>query len=545
MKTKRIDVKTILRTLMPIVLIAAVVLPASGQAGQQQGSKTIPLSQVERKNRAPVSKDVLKVTLPKPTETTLPNGLTVLILEDHRLPTVNAQVQIPGSGAIFEPADRPGLAVITAQMLTLGTTSRTSKQIAEDVDRLGASVFANSGFGSGASAISASGLSDNFDQWFTVAVDVLLHPNFPDDELAKLKQRLKANLKQQRSQPGFLVNERFNRAVYGNFPAAVTSMTDASLDAFTSAELKRWHDARYAPQNAILGISGDVDSKTLIPKLQKWFAEWQKNDASEKLPSKTTPTTAKQIYLVDRPNSVQTTIAMGNIAIDRWDPDHPTMVVLDQLFGSGPQSRLFMNLRENKGYTYGVYSSFSPVKYAGAWRAGGDVRTEVTDGAMTEFLVELNRLRNEKVSAAELDDAKHAIVSAFALSLEQPATLLSYAITRKLYNYPADYWDRYPEHIMAVTADDIQRVAKKYYNPETMQIVAVGDASKIKSVMEKYGPVEMYTTDGKPVPKPAPGMQMVMVMFPGCGKWGPIEARRTSMTSTRDDSCFLTVNVPF
>jgi zinc protease len=508
MKTKKMNLKTILQMVMPIALLAAVAIPASAQAGQQQGTKAIPLSQVERKNRAPVSKDVLKVTLPKPTETTLPNGLTVLILEDHRLPTVNAQVQMSGSGPIFEPADRPGLAVITAQMLTLGTTSRTSKQIAEEVDRLGANVSASAGYGSGSSSVNASGLSDNFDQWFPIAVDVLLHPGFPDDELAKLKLRLKANLKQQRSQPGFLANERFNRAVYGNFPAAVTSMTDASLDAFTSGEMKRWHDTRYAPQNAIVGISGDVDAKTLIPKLQAWFAEWQKSEISDKLSSKTTPTATKQIYLVDRPNSVQTTIAMGNIAIDRWDPDYPTLVVLDDIFGVGPQSRLFLNLRENKGYTYGVYSGYTAFKYAGAWRAGGDVRTDVTDGAMTEFLVELNRIRNEKVPAAELEDAKHAIVSAFALSLEQPATLLNYAIIRKLYNYPADYWDKYPEHIMAVTSDDVQRVAKKYYNPDTMQIVAVGDASKIKSVMEKYGPVEMYATDGKPATAKAaaPGM---------------------------------------
>jgi zinc protease len=503
MKTQLRIVKEISRMVMPIVLAAVAVTPALAQGGQQQGSKAIPLSQVERKNRAPVSKEILKVTLPKPVETTLPNGLTVLILEDHRLPTVSAQVQLPGSGATFEPADQPGLAVITAQMSTLGTTSRTSKQIAEEVERLGANVSANSGFGSGVSAVNASGLSDNFDQWFSVAVDVLLHPSFPDDELAKLKLRLKANLKQQRAQPGFLANERFSRAVFGKFPAAVTSMTDASLDAFTSADLKRWHDARYAPQNAILGISGDVDAKTLIPKLQKWFGEWQKNDALAKLSSKTSPTTVKQIYLVDRPNSVQTTITMGNIGIDRWDPDHPAMVVLDEILGSGPQSRLFMNLRENKGYTYGVYSSIQAVTYAGAWRAGGDVRTEVTDGAMTEFLVELNRIRNDRVPTAELDDAKHALVSAFALDLERPGTLLSYAIVRKLYNFPADYWDKYPEHIMAVTSDDIQRVAKKYYSPDTMQIVAVGDASKIKSVMEKYGPVEMFGTDGKPAAKPA------------------------------------------
>lgn len=506
MKTKNVNVKTILQTVMPLLLVAVIALPAAGQAGQQDG-KAVPLSQVERKNRAPVSKEVLKVTLPKAVEATLANGMTVLILEDHRLPTVSAVVQVSGAGAIFEPADRPGLANITAQMLSQGTTTRSSKQIAEDVDRLGASLFAQAPYGSGSSGVTVSGLSDNFDQWFAVALDELLHPSFPEDELAKLKLRLKANLKQQRAQAGFLAGERFSRAVYGNFPAAVTSMTDASLDAFTSNELKRWHDTRYAPQNAILGISGDVDAKTLIPKLQKWFAEWQKNDASDKMTSSTTPTTTKQIYLVDRPNSVQTTITMGNIAMDRSNPDYPTLVVLDEIFGQGPQSRLFLNLRENKGYTYGVYSGFTALKYAGAWRVGGDMRTDVTDGAMTEFLVELNRLRNEKPAAAEMDDAKHAIVSAFALSLEQPAQLLNYAIIRKLYNFPADYWDKYPATIMAVTVDDVQRVAKKYYNPETMQIVAVGDASKIKTVMEKYGPVEMYATDGKPAAKAAaPGM---------------------------------------
>jgi predicted Zn-dependent peptidase len=174
------------------------------------------------------------------------------------------------------------------------------------------------------------------------------------------------------------------------------------------------------------------------------------------------------------------------------------MVVLNQIFGAGPQSRLFLNLRENKGYTYGVYSSFTALKYAGPWRAGGDVRTSVTDGAMTEFLNEINRIRDQKVADADLDDAKHTVVASFALSLENPAQLLSYATITKLYGFPADYWDTYPAKIMAITADDVQRVAKKYMSPDTMQIVAVGDASKIKTAMEKYGQVEMYGVDGKP-----------------------------------------------
>jgi zinc protease len=167
------------------------------------------------------------------------------------------------------------------------------------------------------------------------------------------------------------------------------------------------------------------------------------------------------------------------------------------VLGAGSASRLFLNLREEKGYTYGVYSNVIARKYAGPWTAGGDLRTEVTDGAMTEFLRELNRIRDEKVPEDELDAARRSVVARFALSLESPQQLIGYALTRKTYNFPADYWDKYPAQIAAIDADDVQHVAKKYINPATMQVVAVGDASKIKTVMEKYGPVEMVGAPGK------------------------------------------------
>jgi predicted Zn-dependent peptidase len=175
------------------------------------------------------------------------------------------------------------------------------------------------------------------------------------------------------------------------------------------------------------------------------------------------------------------------------------MVVMNRIVGSGPAARLFLNLREEKGYTYGVYSGFTALKYPGPWQAGGNMRTEVTDGAMTEFFNEIRRIRDEKVPAAELEEAKRSLVASFALSLEQPTQLLNYAITRKIYGFPEDYWDTYPAKLMAVTADDVQRIARTYINPDTIQIVAVGDASKIKAVLEKYGPVEVYNTDGKPI----------------------------------------------
>jgi predicted Zn-dependent peptidase len=489
--------------LLILALLAAGYVPGLAQAPSQD--KSVAVSKVERKNRAPVSKEILRVKLPKPVEATLDNGLAVLILEDHRFPTVSVQLQISGAGPVYEPANLPGLASFTAMLMREGTKTRTSRQIAEEVDQLGATLGVGSGFGSAGATVNASGLSDNLDAWFALFTDVLLNPTFPEQELNNLKQRMKVQLRMARSQPGFLSMERFNRAVYGNHPAAVVSPTPESVDAITAELLAKWHREHYVPQNAILGIAGDVRASELLPKLKKWLGGWQKTDLKEVLPPEPKPATAKTIYLVDRPTSVQTSLIMGNIALDRRSPDYIPMVVLNRVLGGGPSARLFLNLREEKGYTYGVYSNFTAIKWAGPWQAGGEVRTEVTDGAMKEFVYELRRIRDDKVPAAELEEAKAAMVASFALSLEQPTQLLGYATLRKLYGLPEDYWDTYPAKMLALTADDLQRIARKYIDPETMQVVAVGDASKIKAALEKYGPVEVYDTEGKRVAPKPPG----------------------------------------
>jgi zinc protease len=482
--------------------VAAVGMLAAAAMGWGQGEsaqdKSIPTSKVERLNRAPVSKDILQVKLPRPVEATLSNGINLMILEDHRFPLVTVQFDINGAGPLYEPANQPGLAGATARMLEEGTKTRTSKQIAEQIDSLGASLSASAGFGSGSAAFFASGLSDTFEQWFPLAMDVLLHPSFPTDELDQYKARAKPALMQQRSQPNFLANQTLSRALYGEYPAAVVSATPESVDSLTSAMLADWHEKRYAPQNTILAISGDVHATTLLPKLRQSLAAWQRSKASVTFPPGPPPAAKGKVFLVDRPGSVQTTLLMGNLAIERSDPDYPALVVLNEVLGAGSASRLFLNLREEKGYTYGVYSNLIARKYAGPWTAGGDLRTEVTEGAMTEFLRELNRIRDEKVPEDELEAARHSVVARFALSLESPQQLIGYAITRKTYIFPADYWDKYPAQIAAIKAEDVERVAKKYINPASMQVVAVGDAGKIKTILEKYGPVEMVDASGKP-----------------------------------------------
>ena len=455
-----------------------------------------PPSKVERKNRAPVSQEILRVKLPKPIEAKLSNGVTVLILEDHRAPFITLQLHIDGAGALFESRNMAGLANTTAQMLREGTSSRSSIQIAEQIDRLGAALGAHASFGSPDTVLSASGLSDNFDEWLAITADVLLRPSFPAEELEKLKQRQRAQLREQRSASGFLLNERFNRVVYGEHPAAIISPSNESIDHLNRDALIEWHRRNYAPQNAILGVAGDVRAKELISKLEKHLASWKKTEAKESWPADPVAAKARKIVLVNRPNSVQTTLAIGNIAINRLSPDYFSMVVMNHVIGGGASSRLFLNLREEKGYTYGVYSDFSALHYPGAWRAGGNMRTEVTEGALEEFFHEFRRIREEPVSAPELESNKRSIVASFALSLEQPARALGFAITLKRYHLPADYWDRYPANIMAVSAADVQRVARKYLDPETMQLVAVGDATKIEPILTKYGKVEVFDTTG-------------------------------------------------
>ncbi len=485
-------------------LLAALTLPVWAQAPQQQaGSKEVSVSKVERKNRAPVSKEVLRVKLPKPQEFKLPNGLTVLVLEDHRFPLIYARLEIVGAGGLYESPELRGVAEMTASMLDQGTAQRSAQQIAQEVGRLGATMNASAGFNDETATLTASGLSDNFDQWFALASEVLLQPSFPQDELQKLVTRQKGSLRQARTQPGFLVNERFSKVIYGDHPASVVSATEKSLDKMTREALVNWHRERYLPQNAILGIAGDVRSSELLPKLKKWFADWKPTEWKPELPPDPKPAKEKTVYLVDRPNSQQTTIWLGNIAIQRSDPDYPAMVVMNRIVGGGAAARLFLNLREEKSYTYGAYSTLQALKFPGPWRAWADVRTEVTEGALTEFMNEIRRIREERVPEAELTEAKNAMVANFALSLEQPPQLLSYAITRKLYALPADYWDTYPAKLQAVTAEDVQRVAQKYLKPEALQIVAVGEGSKIKSVLEKFGPVVVYDTEGNRVEQKA------------------------------------------
>ncbi len=469
------------------------VLVAGALAQQDKGTS---VKAVQRLNRAPVNRDVLQVKLPRPTEIKLPNGLTLLLLERHKVPTVNFELWI-NAGSLDDPRDLPGLAKFTADMLREGTARRTSAQLSAEIDALGGTLNASVEFGSTYTQVAASGFSENADQVLDLMSDVILNPAFPGDELEKYKKRQLADLEQQRSEPYFLSQERLYRALYGNSPAAATSATSASVQATTAEQLKQFHAQHYVPNNSMLGVAGDFDTKQMTALIEKYFGGWKQQPSRPAAAAATTAPASYKIYLVDRPDSVQTNILTGELGVPRNHPDYFALRVMNHVLGEGTTGRLFMNLREEKGYTYGAYSSFAADTYPRPIVANTEVRTAVTDGSMHELLGELKRLREEPVPTTELDEARRSIVAGFALSLERQTRLLGLWMEVKHNQLSEDYWDRYPAEIAKVGPDSVQRVAKRYLDADHLQVVCVGNGKEIKDALAKYGPVEVYDVDGK------------------------------------------------
>jgi zinc protease len=481
-----------------LFLTALFLFGLAASAQQPQGGDAKPLpGKVTRLNRVPVNNEILKVKLPHPKEFSLPNGLTVLVLEEHRLPTVNYSLWIK-SGAISDPADLPGLASFTADLLREGTATRTSSQIATELDELGATFTSNAAFGANLTILQASGLSQSADKLMDLLSDLTVNPKFPADELEKFKRQERARLTQARSNPGTLARERLYKAIYGSFPASVQLATNESVQKVTPEALKNFHDGCYLPNNTILAIAGDITLAQAAALVKKHFGGWQSHPvAAPKWDEVPTPGAAK-VYLVDRPGSVQSNILAGVLGLRRSDPDFIPLTVMNRILGGSASSRLFANLREDKGYTYGAYSRISSDLFPGVVAANTEVRNPVTDGSLHELMYEFKRIRDEKVPAAELEDAKRAIVSSFALSVENPQGVITSWMAVKYFGLPENYWDNYSDAIAKVDAVAVQQIARKYIDLDHLQVVVVGDAKEVREAVNKYGTVSVFDADGKP-----------------------------------------------
>jgi zinc protease len=482
-----------------VVLMLALVLTCVAFAQSGAPPQPPPTDTVVAKRRAPVSDRLLQIKLPRPEEADLANGIHLMVLQDRRAPQVSIQLSIRGAGGYYDPAQQAGLAEFTAAMLREGTSTRSSSEIAEQLEREAAALTATAGMSSEDADVSASALTEHVDVVLDLMADVVLNPSFAANEFVRFKTQRRAQLTQLRANPSFLARERFSIVLAGDHPDGRVAPTIAVLDATKVEDLVEFHRTRYVPDHAVIAIAGDISMADAMRKVSARFGAWKK--AGTTTPQVTDPAalTKAGVFLVERPNSVQTNLIVGTQALRRSDPDYYGLAVLNKVIGGGPTGRLFRHLREAKGYTYGAYSNVDAPRFRGSWVANTEVRTEVTEPALTDLLAELRQVREVRVPAQELSDAKRSLIAAFALNLESPQTLLNNAVTRYRHGLPADYWDRYAERIMAVTDAGVQAMAAKYLDPSRVQVVAVGNSEAIARALRKIGPVEVYDAEGKKI----------------------------------------------
>ena len=494
------------KSLTTAALIAATAAMISAQGAGAPGAQGPTTQGMVLKGKAPISKEVLKVKLPKPQEADLPNGLHLMVLEDRRLPQVNFQIIIPGAGGYYDPASQIGLAQYTASMMREGTKTRTTLQISQELETMAANVFVGTGLSTQTATVSGGSLTENFDKVFDIATDILMNPTFPAEEWAKAQARAKAGLTQQRTSPGFLAQERYQKIMYGDHPAGRVTVTAQSIDAITPDAMMEFYRTHYVPDHALVAFAGDISLAEARKKVEEKLGAWKK--AGTPKPTVTEPPApgAPKVTLVARPNSVQTLLLIGAPGMNRLDPDYDALQVANRILG-GTMGRLFRHLREEKGYTYGIGSGQNAPKYRGDWTSSTSVRTAVTADALRDLLAEIAEMREKPIPERELQDNKGALVASFALSLESPGAVLNDYIQSWTYGFPADYWDTYPARINAVTAAQAQAAAKKYWDPARLHIVAVGDAPQVADILKKYGTLEVFDADGKPLAGSVPGAQ--------------------------------------
>lgn len=438
---------------------------------------------------APVSFDI-----PKPIGSILPNGLKIVVFEDKRLPLVSYRLAF-NNGDINDPKDSTGLMSAIASLVTEGTETRSSLQLAEEIERLGASINASSS--DDFMIVGASSLSLYGSAVLQLLAEIVLRPTFPEEELDLYRRNTIENLKFQRSQPGFLANEQAARLLYGEHPYSKISPQAADIEKLSRDRLEEFHRATLIPNNATLIVVGDIESEQLLKEIEDLFGEWPAGELPRREFASPPIHERRSLTIVDRPGSAQSNIVLTNLAIDRTDPDYFPFLVMNQVLGAGASSRVFMNLREEKGYTYGAYTRFDCKRLAGDFEATAEVRTSVTGDSLKEFFYELERIRDEKVGDDELSDAKNFLTGVFPIRAETQEGLTNLITNQKLYDLPDDYLQTYRDNVNAVTAEDVERVARKYVRPAEMAIVIVGDAEEILPQASPYAEsVEIFDTEG-------------------------------------------------
>ncbi len=446
-------------------------------------------------SKAPPPLKAKPVHFPAVGRDTLANGLRLVVIENHEQPVVSVRLYLPAGGTA-DPKGEVGLASMTASLLDRGTKTRSADQIASTVEGVGASL--NEGADDDFTYVAATTLTRHLPTVLDVFSDVVLNPTFPADQLETMRKRELSALQVQLSQPSVLASRQFSKEVYGDHPYA-RSETPASVKALTRQDIEAFHQARYVPTGALLVFAGDIDLAKARQAAQKYFGDWSGKapaGASEPAPPAPSPTS---ITLINRPGSVQSEIWMGNLAIRPDNPDAIPLDVMNRVLGGGANARLFLILREQKGWTYGAYSQITSPKDRGYFVASAQVRTPVTDSSVNEMLHQIRRLRTEAVPDSEVQTAEDYLTGHFPIALETPQQVASQVADVLLRGLGIGYLESYRSKVSAVTPADVQRVARQYLHPDSLDIVVVGDAAKLYDKLKAIAPVHLQDVDGNPL----------------------------------------------
>jgi predicted Zn-dependent peptidase len=454
---------------------------------------TVPLQAAVDRSKKPEPGPAPAASFPDNAEKTLANGLKVFVIEDDRKPTVTFRLLIKG-GALHDGA-KTGLSAFTATLLNRGTATRDAATFAQETDAIGVKVEASSG--ADAISVSAGGLTKYTDSILDLLTDALLHPAFAADQLEKVRKQALSKLASEKQEADSLAGKLAGKVVFGEHPYGAYK-TEETLQAITRDDLVAYHAQWFAPNNATLAVVGDVKAAEILPVVERVFADWKPRDVPPEKSSATPEMKGVTIHLVDRPGSVQSNIVVAQPGPARNGSDMPELNVLNGTLGGGFSGRLFQNLREKNGWTYGSYSAFGPNKYGGAFTATAETRNAVTGPAIREILAEMKRLREEPVPAAELELQRQYNVGNYLLSLESAARTATRVQDIDLYGMAPDYYKTYATRMAATTAAKVQELARKYLNVEDTAIVVVGEAKEIRPELEKLGKVIEYDTELKP-----------------------------------------------
>ena len=447
------------------------------------------------KQAPPAPEPMKKLAFPAYSEMKLKNGLEVVVVEHHEQPVASVWLAFK-AGSTLDPEGKSSLASFTGSQLNKGTKTRDSKRLAEWIESVGGNVSVNTDEDD--TVITISLLSEYLPTAYEYLADIVLNPTFPPDELEEERKRAITGIEFEKSDPNAMADRHFHEIVYGKHPYAIRPTTETVEDV-TREDVVAFHTRNFVPNNALIFVVGDVTRKQVKKDVEKYFGAWKAGTPDQPKYPAPPERTARNISLYHRPGSVQTNVYIGHLGLKPTDPDWPAVTVANRVLGGGASGRLFMNIREDKGWTYGAYSNWTKPVDAGFFRATANCRTEVTDSTLTEMLAEVRRIADEPVGTEELNSAKSYLVGNFPTTIETPSQIAAQIGQVKLLGLDKSYLENYRKDIAKVTVADAQAAMKKHLHPDRLAIVLVGDAVAIKDKVAPIASVALYDIEGNPL----------------------------------------------